>query len=555
MGFIVFVFIGAAMGIGLVACFARAQNTRSENRIELAKVIAAFSRMTIEDLRKLFSNQTYPSWIVLAQRQKLEWLNRNLEKLWPYINEASAGVIRTKVEPTLQEHRSRLIADLKFSKLTLGTVAPKFTGVSIIDSDPNEIIMEMEVQWDGNPRIVLDISTKVGVSIPIEVKDISFTGVFRIIFKPLVEEFPCFGALSYSLRKKEKLNFRLKVGGNISSTIPGLLDALKSTILDSIEDSITWPVRQIIPIVPGDYSDLELKTVGILKVKLIQGKELTNKDFIGKSDPFAEVFIRPQRHKIKTSKVINNSVNPIWNENFEFEVEDASTQHLTVMVYDDEGIQNSEFIGCAQTQLKDIEPGEVKSIWLKLVKDLEIQRDTKNRGQIQLELLYCPNGTESTIYKSYSNPGLRLTDLEKALLPNTTTHNTDDSLQFRGVLRLTVIKAEDLPATGRLQRCDPYVLIKLKKSEHEEKTRVATKTLNPVWDQTFNFVIEDGLHDLLICEVWDNHTCRKQKVGRCITTLTKVLLKTELTDCFELDGAVTGKLHLTLKWTPQPIIL
>lgn len=51
-------------------------------------------------------------------------------------------------------------------------------------------------------------------------------------------------------------------------------------------------------------SDLEVKPVGILEVKLVQGKELTNKDIIGKSDPFATLFIRPLRDRTKTSKTI-----------------------------------------------------------------------------------------------------------------------------------------------------------------------------------------------------------------------------------------------------------
>lgn len=29
--------------------------------------------------------------------------------------------------------------------------------------------MELELQWDGNPNIVLDIKTKVGVALPIQV--------------------------------------------------------------------------------------------------------------------------------------------------------------------------------------------------------------------------------------------------------------------------------------------------------------------------------------------------------------------------------------------------
>lgn len=77
-------------------------------------------------------------------------------------------------------------------------------------------------------------------------------------------------------------------------------------------------------------------------------------------------------------------MNPIWNEHFDFVVEDASTQHLTIRVFDDEGVQASELIGCAQVALKDLEPGKVKDIWLKLVKDLDIQRDNKNRGQVRI---------------------------------------------------------------------------------------------------------------------------------------------------------------------------
>lgn len=39
--------------------------------------------------------------------------------------------------------------------------------------------------------------------------------------------------------------------------------------------------------------------------------------------------------------------------------------------------------------------------------------------------------------------------------------------------------------------------------------QVINNTLNPVWNQTFDFVIEDGLRDLLMCEVWDHDTFGK----------------------------------------------
>ncbi|KAG8375811.1 hypothetical protein BUALT_Bualt10G0139200 [Buddleja alternifolia] len=565
MGFVLGYVLGFALGMGLIVGFARYQNTRSRRRIDLAATIAAFARMTVQDSRKLLPDQYYPSWVVFSQRQKLKWLNQHMQKIWPYVDEAASEIIRNNVEPILEEYRPAILASLKFSKLTLGTVAPQFTGIATLDSEPNEVVMEVELQWDGDPNIILDIKTKVGVSLPVQVKNIGFTGVFRLIFKPLVDEFPCFGAVCFSLREKKNLDFTFKVVGGDISSIPGISDALEDTIRDAIEDSVTWPVRKIIPILPGDYSYLEVKPVGTLEVKLIEAKELTNMDLIGKSDPFAKICIRPLPDKTRKSKVIDNEINPIWNEHFEFEVEDVSTQHLTIKIYDDEGIQAAEFIGCAQYALRELEPGKVKDVWLKLVKDLHIQRDKKNRGQVHLELLYCPFSTDSVFLNPFDRD-FRLTSLEKALKQATDDGaDSNDPMKrsasvmkkdiiLRGVLSVTVISAEDLPVTDFMGKSDPFVVLTMKKSDQKKKTRVLNDTLNPVWNQTFDFVVEDGLHELLILEVYDHDTFGKDKMGRCIMTLTRGILEGEYTEKFHVQGTKAGMLNLHIKWTPQTVI-
>ncbi|XP_022755188.1 synaptotagmin-5-like isoform X2 [Durio zibethinus] len=480
MGFVAGLVIGLVVGLGIIVLFVRSENSRSKRRNELATTVAAFARMTVEDSRKILPPQFYPSWVVFSQRQKLTWLNQHLTKIWPYVNEAASELIRTSVEPVLEQYRPIILASLKFSKFTLGTVAPQFTGVSIVEDGADSVTMEMEMQWDANSSIILDIKTYLGVSLPVQVKDIGFTGVFRLIFKPLVNEFPCFGAVCFSLRKKKKLDFTLKVIGGDISTIPGLSDAIESTIRDAIEDSIMWPVRKIIPILPGDYSDLELKPVGILEVKLVQARDLTNKDIIGKSDPYASLYVRPLPDKTKRSKIINNDLNPIWNEHYEFVIEDATTQHLVVKIYDDEGLQASELIGCAQVHLRELEPGKVKDVWLNLVKDLEIQRDTKNRGQVHLELLYCPFGMENGFTNPFS-PNFSMTSLERVLKSG--ANGTDDienekaftqkkkEVIIRGVLSVTVISAEDLPVVDLMGKADPYVVLTMKKSGAKNKTR------------------------------------------------------------------------------------
>ncbi|EPS63943.1 hypothetical protein M569_10838, partial [Genlisea aurea] len=353
---------------------------------------------------------------------------------------------------------------------------------------------------------------------------------------------------------QKKLDFTLKVIGGDISAIPGIYDAIEGTIRDAVEDSITWPVRQVIPILPGDYSDLELKPVGTLEVKLVQAKELTNKDLIGKSDPFAVLYVRPLRNRMKKSKTINNQLNPIWNEHFEFVIEDASTQQLVVKIYDDEGIQAAELIGCAQVRLSDLEPGKVKDVWLKLVKDLEIQRDNKNRGMVHLELLYCPTGQQNGFINPFSEK-FAMTSLERVLksgVDSNGVHKKRDVI-LRGVLSVTVISADDLPPADVMGKADPFVVLTLKKSGAKNKTRVVNDSLNPVWNQTFDFVVEDGLHEMLILEIWDHDTFGKDFMGRCILTLTRALMEGEYRESLSVDRSKSGTLNLHLKWTPQPI--
>ncbi|XP_076905669.1 synaptotagmin-5-like [Bidens hawaiensis] len=561
MSFVVGFIIGMTLGFALIAAFVRSENARSKRRSNLANIVAALSRMAREDSTKLLAPEYYPSWVVFSQRQKLSflaWLNSHLTKIWPHVDDAASELIKANVEPILEQYRPIVLSSLTFSRLTLGTVAPQFTGVSVIEDESDGITLELELNWDGNPSIILDVKTRLGVGLPVQVKNIAFTGVFRMIFKPLVDEFPCFGAVSFSLREKKKMDFTLKVVGGDISAIPGVADALESTIHDAVEDSITWPVRKVVPIIPGDYSDLELKPMGTLEVKLVQAQGLTNKDFIGKSDPFAKLYIRPLRSRTQTSKVIDNDLNPVWNEHFEFVVEDISTQHLTIKVYDDDGLQVSELIGCAQYKLSELEPGKVKDVWLKLVKDLEIHRDNKDRGKVHLELLYCPYG----VGNGFTNPffsNLSLTSLERVLKDGSGGQNGDvvnnikRTVIIRGVLSVTVISAEDLPPADLLGKADPFVVLTMKKTGTKTKTRVVNENLNPIWNQTFDFVVEDALHDMLILEVWDHDTFGKDFMGRCILTLTRVILEGEYKESFQIEEAKSGKLTLNLKWLAQPI--
>lgn len=42
-------------------------------------------------------------------------------------------------------------------------------GVSIIEDGGDGVTMELEMQWDGNPSIIIDIKTHLGVALPVQV--------------------------------------------------------------------------------------------------------------------------------------------------------------------------------------------------------------------------------------------------------------------------------------------------------------------------------------------------------------------------------------------------
>lgn len=78
------------------------------------------------------------------------------------------------------------------------------------------------------------------------------------------------------------------------------------------------------------YSELELKPQGNLSLTIVKANNLKNMEMIGKSDPYVVVYIRPL-FKVKT-KVVENNLNPVWNQTFELIAEDKETQSLIIEV-------------------------------------------------------------------------------------------------------------------------------------------------------------------------------------------------------------------------------
>ncbi|XP_015689834.2 calcium-dependent lipid-binding protein-like [Oryza brachyantha] len=391
MGFISGVLMGMIVGVALIAGWSRAMARRVAKRSALAADVNALASLDREDVKKI-CGENLPEWVSFPEYEQVKWLNKQLSKLWPFVEEAATMVIRDSVEPILDDYRPPGISSLKFSKLSLGTVPPKIEGIRIQSLKRGQITMDMDFRWGGDPNIILAVDTLVA-SLPIQFKNLQVYTIIRVVFQ-LCEEIPCISAVVVALlaEPKPRIDYILKAVGGSLTAMPGLSDMIDDIVASLITDMLQWPHRIVVPLggVDTDISDLELKPHGKLTVTVVRAESLKNKELIGKSDPYVVLFIRPM-FKEKTS-VIDDNLSPEWNETFSLIAEDKETQHLILQVFDEDKLKQDKRLGIAKLPLNDLEMEAVQEINLQLLPSLDTTKvkDRKDRGVLTIKVLYHP---------------------------------------------------------------------------------------------------------------------------------------------------------------------
>ncbi|CAL4920213.1 unnamed protein product [Urochloa decumbens] len=398
MGLISGMVAGLLLGVALMAAWSRMMRRRTTKRIAKAADIKVLGSLSREDLKKLCGD-IFPEWISFQQFEQVKWMNKQLSKLWPFIAQAATLVVKESVEPLLDDYRPPGIKSLKFSKFFLGNVSPKIEGIRIQNLQPGQIIMDIDFRWGGDPSIVLAVDS-IFASLPIQIKDLQVFTVVRTIFQ-LSEEIPCISAVVVALlaEPEPKIQYTLKAVGGSLTAIPGLSDMIDVTVNSMVTDMLQWPHRLVVPLgVNADTSELELRPQGRLAVTVVKATGLVNMEMIGKSDPYVVLYIRPM-FKVKT-KVVDNNLNPEWNETLHLIVEDKETQAVIFEIYDEDTLKQDKKMGVAKLAVNGLEPERPTEITLHLLQSLDSlikTKDKKDRGRLHLSVLYHPFTREEQV--------------------------------------------------------------------------------------------------------------------------------------------------------------
>ena len=105
------------------------------------------------------------------------------------------------------------------------------------------------------------------------------------------------------------------------------------------------------------------------------------KDLGGKSDPYVNVAIGQNIQSFK-DKYVANTVNPEWNYQAGFAVEEPSGHSLSLEVYDYDAGSEDDFMGQVEVSVKSLVESGSWQQWLTL--------EEAKHGEVLLASQWCP---------------------------------------------------------------------------------------------------------------------------------------------------------------------
>ncbi|GMP64284.1 hypothetical protein CsSME_00025632 [Camellia sinensis var. sinensis] len=99
-----------------------------------------------------------PLWVKNPDYDRIDWLNKFIEYMWPYLDKAICKTAKDIAKPIIAEQIPKYkIESVEFETFTLGSLPPTFQGMKVYVTDEKELIMEPSLKWAGNPNVALAV--------------------------------------------------------------------------------------------------------------------------------------------------------------------------------------------------------------------------------------------------------------------------------------------------------------------------------------------------------------------------------------------------------------
>lgn len=503
--------------IALLIFFFWKRNTKCKNT-RLNRALSFFEQ---EDTVKQELEATeLPSWIHYPDVERVEWLNKTVKQMWPYVCQFVEKLFKGTIEPAIKEANAHL-STFSFTKIDLGDKPLRINGVKVYSEnvDKRQIIMDLQISYVGNTEIDVDIKRyycRAGI------KSIQLHGVLRVILEPLLGNMPLVGALSLFFLKKPLLDINWTGLTNILD-IPGLNGFSDHMIQDVISTYMVLPNRITVPLI-GEVELAQLRfpmPKGVLRIHFLEAQNLEIKDTYlgglikGKSDPYGMLLVSNQLFR---SKTIKECLHPKWNEVYEALVYEHSGQHLEIELFDEDP-DKDDFLGSLMIDLSELHKEQKVDEWF----DLEEVMTGKLHLRLEWLSLYANAEKLDQVLQS-----IRANDnLSSALLVvylDSASNLPTNPLDFNSDGPKPPYKGLK---SGKKVSIDPNPFVKLTVGQKMYTSKVRYKTSEPMWEEAFFFLINNPDTQELKIEVRDSK--HKSSLGSVQVALSSLLKEADMT--------------------------
>uniref|UniRef100_A0A8C5PVD7 Extended synaptotagmin-3 n=1 Tax=Leptobrachium leishanense TaxID=445787 RepID=A0A8C5PVD7_9ANUR len=465
---------------------------RQNRSCKLGRLRAAWDLLEDEELwvtRGLKQHQL-PAWVNFPDVERVEWLNKVLAQMWPYLCVYMEKIFEEKIQPLVRDSNVHL-KGFTFTKISFGQKSPKIHGVKAYTErvDKREIILDLQFSYTSDCEINVEVKKLCNAG----VKGLQIHGTVRVILAPLMPNVPFFGAITMFFLHRPILEISW-TGLTFILDIPGFSDVSEGMIVDIIASYLVLPNRLTFPL-SDQVNTAELRYPvprGVLRAHLIEAENLIPKDVYmkglvkGKSDPYGILRVGKQTSR---SRTIERNLNPHWGETYEFVVHEVPGQDLEVDLLDEDP-DKDDFLGSLVISLEGVMKDRVVDEWFPL-------SDVAS-GQVHLRLEWfslLASGEKLSEAKNGLSSAMLLVYLDKAAnLPKNHFEYSNNQYASRKPKSSGQLKTDKEPSS--------YVLMTVGKRSSKSKTCATTK--DPVWDEAFAFLIQDVHSQHLNIEIKDD---------------------------------------------------
>uniref|UniRef100_A0A5K3FC98 Beta-1,4-galactosyltransferase n=1 Tax=Mesocestoides corti TaxID=53468 RepID=A0A5K3FC98_MESCO len=97
-----------------------------------------------------------PSWVFFPDIERAEWLNKIIQRMWPYISEYVNQILIETVQPAVNKNLPTSLRPFIFLRTDLGDSPPRIGGVKVYTEESirrDEIVMDVDLMFYSDARI------------------------------------------------------------------------------------------------------------------------------------------------------------------------------------------------------------------------------------------------------------------------------------------------------------------------------------------------------------------------------------------------------------------